>query len=185
MSPLGPTLRVRIVVASILGCTILAAGYLFAADEPTPSEAAAGQVLGNFGVSAPSDPPPNFSLDMRAHMESGALHIEKLEFFYEPGTVPAPTLTKGTDGSAYVHVWVTKPRFRLISTKCEFVRAVRFSIPRTELFGAKKLVLINHDTGATQVLAESESLGRLLREPEVAWGQSKWNSSLSGSGCGA
>ena len=178
-------MRFRSVVLSLLALTVVAAGsYLLAAEESPPPDAAAGRVLNNFGVSTPSDPPANFSLEMRAHKESGALHIEKLEFFYEPGTVPAPTLTKGADGSAYVHIWVTRPRIRLFGTKCEFVRTVRFSIPEAELEGIKKLILVNHDTEASQVLADSNSLARLLLEPAVAQGKSSRIIGFSGTGSG-
>jgi hypothetical protein len=187
MSNVRPHLRLRTFAVCSLGCAIAAGAYLLVSDRPAPADAAAGQPLGDFVISAPSDTPANVSLDMRAHMAQGALHVEKLESFFEPGIVPPPTMTKGEDGSAFVHIWVTRPRVRLFSTKCEFVRTVRFSIPKPNLTGARKLVLVNHDTGTTQVLADAEFLGRLLREPEAASGEASWQSNLSatGSGCGA
>lgn len=178
-------MRIRRTFVSMLGC--VAAGiYLLALDAPVPFGSAAGQRVGNFGISAPSDPPANFSLNMMAYMEGGALQVEKMEFFHDAGNVPTPILTIGEDGSANIHIWVTRPRFRLVSTKCEFTRTVRFSIPKAELVGVRKLVLINHDTGVNQVLAEGESLVRLLGEREVAPGYSARQSKLSttGNGCG-
>lgn len=143
-------------------------------------------MLGNFDISAPSAPPANFSEDVRIHIAGGALHIEKLEFFHNPGVVLPPTMTKGEDGSAFIHVWVTRPRVQLISTKCEFARTLRFSIPKSALIGIKRLVLVNHDTVAREILSEPHSLARLLQQPEVESDQVGWPNTLAaaGSGCG-
>lgn len=151
-----------------------------------PADAVAGQLIADFSASAPFDPPANLSLEMHAHMEAGALSVEKLEFFYESGPVPHPTITSGPDGTAQVHVWVTRPRVRMFNTKCEFVRNLKFAIPKSALVSASRLVLVNHDTGAVQVLAESGALDRLLREPERTTQVAKLPLNRNaGGGCGA
>lgn len=176
----------RRVLPATCGFALVAAIYFFSSEAPVPADAVAGQLIAHFTASAPFDPPANFSLEMRAHMEAGALSVEKLEFFYEPGPVPHPTITSGPDGTAQVHVWVTRPRIRLFNTKCEFVRNLQFAIPKSALVSASKLVLVNHDTGAVQVLAEAEALSRLLREPECPTQVAKLPPNQStGGGCGA
>ncbi|QTN21468.1 hypothetical protein HZ992_14875 [Rhizobacter sp. AJA081-3] len=156
-------------------------------DEPTPSEAAKGQVLGDFDVSGTADPPANFSVEASTFTAGGALHIEKLEFFHNVGAVPPVTLTKGEGGTAVVHIWARRPLVQLIGTKCEFARTVRFSIPTPLLVGVTRVLLVNHDTGATQVLVENEALASLLREPELASASGRWSKALpvAGNGCGA
>lgn len=156
-------------------------------DEPTPSEAADGQVLGNFSVSGAADPPANFSEKANAFKSKGSLYVEKLEFFNSAGTVPPVTLTKGEVGTAVVHVWARRPLVQLIGTKCEFARTIRFSIPTELLVGINRVLLVNHDTGARQALVENQDLAVLLRQPEIVSAASAWKEPLpvSGKGCGA
>lgn len=120
-------------------------------------------------------------------MEAGALRVEKLEFFHETGPVRGPTMTKTENGTVQIHVWVARPRVKLLGTKCEFVRTLQFAIPRSALISATKLVLVNHNTETVQVLAESDALGRLLQQPEKPSPPSRPSGGLSagGSGCGA
>ena len=182
-------MRLKRLIPAIAGCAIAVGLYLLNSEAPAPADAATGQLLTDFAVSAPSDPPANFSEAMRAHMEADALRVETLEFFHEPGAVHVPTMTKTEDGAVQVHVWVARPRARLIGTKCEFVRTLQFAIPKSALITATKLVLVNHDTGAVQVLAETDALGRLLQEPEEPPPPSRPLGNLAaaaaGSGCGA
>jgi hypothetical protein len=156
-------------------------------DEPTPSEAAEGRILGNFGVSGPTDIPANFSQKVKAFKAGEALYIEKLEFFNSAGTVQPVTLTKAESGTVVVHVWARRPLVQLIGTKCEFARTIRFSIPSSLLVSIKRVLLVNHDTGARQVLVENEELASLIRNPELASAAVAWQEPLpvSGNGCGA
>lgn len=161
-------------------------GLLFV-DEPAPSEAKLGQVLGDFDVSGTADPPANFSVEANAFASGGALYVEKLEFFNNSGRVPPVTLTKQEGGTAVVHIWARRPLVQLMGTKCEFTRTVRFSIPASLLAGVTRVLLVNHDTGVTQVLVENEALARLLREQMLASASGGWPKPLPavGNGCGA
>jgi hypothetical protein len=178
-------LRTRTIVLAITVCTLALCGGLLFVDEPTPSEAAQGQVLGAFDVSGAADPPVNFSEKANVFKARGALYIEKLEFFNHAGTVPPATLTKGGDGTVVVHIWARRPLVQLIGMKCEFARTVRFSIPTPLLTDITRVLLVNHDTGARQVLVENEALASLLREPELVSATGGWRKPLpvSGNGC--
>ncbi len=162
----GSSLRMKRLILAIVICATAAGLYLLNSETPAPSDAAIGQLLTDFTVSPASDPPANFSEAMRAHMKTGSLHVEKLEFFHDSGEVHVPTITKTEDGEVQIHVWVVRPRVRLIATKYEFVRTLQFSIPKSELISASKLVLMNHDTGSVQVLADADALSYLLHEPK-------------------
>lgn len=179
-------MTLRRVALAIVGCIIAGGLFLLTSQAPAPVDAVFGQVLSDVSVSSPADPPANFSVEMRTHMETDALHVEKLEFFYSLGQVQVPTMTKSEDGTVNVHVWVARPRVQLFSSKCEFVRTLQFSIPKSALNTAKRLVLVNHDTGLMQVLAETDRLGRLLREPDRPTPPSmpRVNSAAVASGCG-
>lgn len=184
---LGPTLRTRSVILAIAACGFGLCAALLLADAPAPAETAGGQVLGNFSVSGAADPPANFSEKANAFRAGGALYVEKLEFFHNPGTVPPVKLTKDEGGVAVVHVWAHRPLVQLASTKCEFARTVRFAIPTTLLVGVKRVLIVNHDTESRQLLFENEELASLLREPEPASAAAAWKEPLpvSGNGCGA
>jgi len=177
--------RKRLVFA-VVGCVIAVGSYLLNSEAPAPADAATGQLLTDFVASAPLDISANFSEEMLAHMEAGALRVEKLEGFHEPGAVRVPTM-KTEDGAVQVHVWVSRPRVRLMGTKCELVRTLQFAIPKSALITASRLVLVNHDTGAVRVLAETDALARLLQEPEKPLPPSRPRGNLAavGSGCGA
>ena len=174
-------------IALVFGGCIIAVGlWLLNSQAPAPADAAIGRPLLSFSMSVPADPPVGFSLEMNAHVEAGALLVEKLEFFYESGPVHVPTITKAEDGTAKIHVWVERPRVQLFGTKCEFVRMLRFSIPKSELTTVRRLVMVNHDTETVQVLAGSDELSRILREPEKPSQSNIPNGApaKTGSGCG-
>jgi hypothetical protein len=160
---------------------------LLSVNEPAPSEAANGQILDNFDISAAADPPANFSSKANAFRSADALYVQKLEFFHSAGTVAPVTLTRGSGGTAVVHIWTRQPLFQFVSTKCEFARTVRFSVPTALLVGIERIDLINHDTGAKQALFESVELANLLRGPQLASATAVWQGPLpaSGNGCGA
>lgn len=159
-----PTLIPRSIFIATVSIIVVWLALFFLASPPT--EAVNGQPLASFSFSTPADPPTDFSLEMRAHMEAGALHAEKLEFFRARGQVHVPTITKAQDGTVKVHVWAERPLIELVGTKCEFVRTLRFAISKSDLTAAQRLVLVNHDTDTVQVLAEAEQIRRLLGEPD-------------------
>ena len=180
-------MRIKLTLLTVAACCAALLAYFLVGDAPAPDEAEAGSMLSEFSASRSMDPPVDASNDFKISGFNGSLYVEILEFFYDPGPVPIPTLTVGPEGAARVHLWVSHPRVRLFGTKCEFVRRVRFAIPKASLAGATSLSIVNHDTQSRQLLAESAELDRLLRAPEVLRPNLTASNadSITGGGCGA